>query len=239
MDRQSSHLASLLEELSISVSDSSLMRMQRFKELLYDHNKRFNLTSIGEADYDTLHIVDSLITLVPGDMRTRASVIDIGCGAGFPGIPIKIVRSDIRLTLLDATQKKIDFIKTVIHDLQLGHCQAIHGRAELLGNDPQHREQYDVVLSRALADLPVLLEYMMPLVKPGGICIALKGKEDAADDTLLRLIEEFSGTLLKPYHCTLPGMQHEERTLLRIHKKEAIKDRYPRTEKQIRKGTPI
>ena len=141
-------------------------KFNRYYELLIEWNQKFNLTAITDRDEVWVkHIEDSLSIDRILDMSEIESVIDVGTGAGFPGIPLKIIYPKIKLTLLDSLDKRIRFLKEVISELDLENVTALHGRAEDYGRDEIHREKYDLCVSRAVASLPVLTELCVPFVK--------------------------------------------------------------------------
>lgn len=149
---------------------------------LADWNARMNLTAITEPDdVRVRHFLDSLSIATVMGFDAGDKVIDVGTGAGFPGLPMAIAFPQVNVTLLDATAKKITFLEHIIAECGLVNVRAVHARAEDAGNDSAHRGQYDVVVARAVARLPSLLEYMLPFAKVGGFCIAMKG-ETAAEE---------------------------------------------------------
>ncbi|HSD82685.1 MAG TPA: 16S rRNA (guanine(527)-N(7))-methyltransferase RsmG, partial [Anaerolineae bacterium] len=174
-------LAAGAREFDLDLSPAQLEQFARYADLLIDWNLRFNLTSIVDPrDIVIKHFLDSLSiirSIPPGPCQ----LIDVGAGAGLPGVPIKLVRPDVSLTLLEATRKKCDFLKAVIDELHLTEAQVINGRAEEAGRLAEHREQYDIALARAVAEMPTLIEYLLPLVRVGGLALAQKSKEASSD----------------------------------------------------------
>ena len=161
------------EKLQITLNDKQLEQFYKYMNLLLEWNEKMNLTTITEpSDIILKHFIDSLTIL--NYIASGENVLDIGTGAGFPGIPLKIVRTDSEFTLLDSLNKRITFLNTVINNLNLEKITAIHGRAEEFVNQKNIREHYDFVVSRAVARLNVLLEYMIPFTKVGGKCICMK-----------------------------------------------------------------
>jgi 16S rRNA (guanine527-N7)-methyltransferase len=204
-------------------------------------NERFNLTAI--TDYDQVqirHFLDSLTCLLVVrspksqargqalDLGATTRVIDIGTGAGFPGLPLKIVCPGLRLTLLEATGKKVGFLEHIVSRLGLAGVEVIKGRAEELGRDAAHRESYDLVLARAVAALPVLVEYALPFCKQGGLFVAQKGVEgDAEAKAAEDAIATLGGVLRRIVHLELPTLT-EPRCLIVIEKTAPTPEKYPR-----------
>lgn len=221
--------------LSIVLDERELQLFNTYATLLQTHNESCNLTSIEVERFHDLHFLDSLAPLNYLELPLQASIIDIGCGAGLPGIPLKIVRKDLRLTLLDATQKKIDFVKTAVHKLGLENTDCVHGRAEVLAHNTDHREAYDCAVSRAVAALPVLLEYMLPFVRVGGFCLALKGPGAEIEcQAAEEIVNTLGGSLQKPLLYKLPDST-EERTIVLVEKVSSTPEKYPEREKAIRR----
>ncbi|NLY46369.1 MAG: 16S rRNA (guanine(527)-N(7))-methyltransferase RsmG [Tissierella sp.] len=165
-------------DLSLDLKDSEIDQFIKYKELLKDWNTKINITAITDDDeIDTKHFLDSLTPFVTEIFNGNKKIIDIGTGGGFPGVPLKIVNSDLNVTLLDSLNKRIIFLNEVINQLGLKDIEAIHGRAEELSIQPQYREKYDVCVSRAVASLDTLSEYCIPFVKVGGYFVSMKGPD--------------------------------------------------------------
>ena len=163
-----------LNDLDLKLNDTQIKNFYDFMNLLIEKNKVMNLTGITEPKEVVLkHFIDSLTILKYIDRNS--SVIDVGTGAGFPGLPLKIADNSLEMTLLDSLNKRINFLNEVIGHTSLDKIKTIHGRAEDFGKNAEYREKYDVVTSRAVAPTNILLEYMMPFVKVGGKCICMKG----------------------------------------------------------------
>jgi 16S rRNA (guanine527-N7)-methyltransferase len=205
-----------------------------YYEELVAWNQKFNLTAITEYDQVQIrHFLDSLSCLLAQEARQALSregarVIDVGSGAGFPGIPLNLVCPKAQLTLLEATGKKVSFLESLIGQLGLQTARAIKARAEELGHDPEHRERYDLALARAVAELPVVAEYTLPFCKVGGWVIAQKGEAGAAEAwSAERAIRLLGGELRRIVHVELPGLP-EDRSLVVVEKVSPTPDAYPR-----------
>lgn len=163
-----------LESISIVLDEKQIEAFYKFMNLLIEKNKVMNLTGITEPKEIVLkHFLDSLT--ISKYIKDNEKIIDIGTGAGFPGIPLKIQNSTLEMCLLDSLNKRINFLNEVIDDNKLEKIICVHGRAEDYARNITYREQFDVAVSRAVAPLNVLLEYMLPYVKPNGLCICMKG----------------------------------------------------------------
>ena len=214
--------------LKIDLTPGQLDQFSRYADLLIEWNLRFNLTSIVDPrDIVIKHFLDSLSaarSIPPGPIK----LIDVGAGAGLPGIPIKLARPEISLTLLEATRKKCDFLHAVIDGLKLDNAFVVNARAEEAGRLTRHREQYDVAIARAVADLPVLAEYLLPFVKVGGVAVAQKagavGDEVDRAETAILLLGGLDGEIIK---VRVPGLE-DERTLIVMEKITATPGDHPR-----------
>jgi 16S rRNA (guanine527-N7)-methyltransferase len=174
------------------------------------------------------HFLDSLTILKAVPLPPGVRVIDVGTGAGFPGVPLKIVRPDIQLTLLEATGKKVAFLHHLMELLKPENVRTVHARAEDAGHDPAHRAAYDVVAARAVARLPSLLEYLLPFAKVGGVCVAMKGRTaqpEAADSA--RALATLGGRLKSIETFHLPGID-EPHHLVVVEKIAPTPRDYPR-----------
>lgn len=196
---------------------------------LMEWNRRFNLTAVDEpAGIETKHFLDSLSCLRAMGPRPRGRLADVGSGAGFPGIPLKIALPELDVTLVEATGKKADFCRHVVEGLGLRRTRVLQARAEEAGRMPEHREAYDYAVARAVAALPTLVEYLVPLLKIKGTAIAQKGESGPAEaqaaEEGLRLL---GGRVLQVIPVNLPRVA-ETRYLIVMEKVSATPDKYPR-----------
>lgn len=235
--------------LGLCLTVQHLAAFQSYYDALVEWNRRFNLTAI--TDYQQVqikHFLDSLTCLLalppaPEDAWPEKPLpemlpvsaawhpllcIDVGSGAGFPGIPLKIIRPELRLTLLEATQKKTAFLRHIVDLLELKDAEVVTARAEELGQDPHYRERYDVVLARAVAELPVLAEYCLPFARQGGRFVAQKGSDISAEVAQAQgAISLLGGTLKEIRRLALPDLSGE-RSLVIINKVRPTPSEYPR-----------
>lgn len=166
----------------ISLDPVQLRAFETYSELLLEWNRRFNLTAITDlTEIQTKHFLDSLSCLKAMSLSAEMRIIDVGSGAGFPGMPLKIAFPEIQLTLVEANGKKAEFCRFLAKELRLGEVTILNARAEEVGRDPLQRETYDWALARAVASLPILVEYLLPLVKLGGHVLAQKGENGPAE----------------------------------------------------------
>ena len=188
-----------------------------------------NLTAITEEyDVATKHFLDCLAIFDYVDFKDDDKVIDVGCGAGFPSVVMGIKNKNINITLLDSLNKRITFLNEVIEKLNLKKLCAIHSRAEDLGRNKEHREKYDISVSRAVANLSVLVEYLLPLVKVGGKCICMKASEVEDEITNAKFaIKELGGKIELVDEFCLPGTDIK-RALIVIRKEKETPKKYPR-----------
>lgn len=164
------------DAMGIEYTDALYEKFVRYYELLVDYNTRVNLTAItAPHEVAVKHFLDSISLVSVHDIAHTASMIDVGTGAGFPGLPLKIVRGDIHLTLVDSLNKRVDFLKLCVDELELDNVECIHSRAEELARKDGYRESYDLAVSRAVANMSTLCEYCLPFVREGGHFAAFKG----------------------------------------------------------------
>jgi len=233
--------AKLMEDklniLNIKLSKEQLEKFYRYMKLLLEWNEKMNLTAIIEPEeMITKHFIDSLA--VTKHIEANDKVIDIGTGAGFPGIPLRIAREDISCTLLDSLNKRIMFLDQMIEELKLKDIKTIHARAEELGAKKEYRETHNIAVSRAVAPLNVLLEYMSCYVVVGGKCICMKGPNIEKElEESKQAIKVLGLEILKIENIELPGTDNI-RNILILKKNFTTASRYPRQTGKIRK-TPL
>ena len=218
--------------LGIALTERHLSAFAACHRELIAWNQRFNLTAVTDREgVYVRHFLDSLSCLkaLPrGAIAAGARVIDVGTGAGFPGLPLKIVYPGARLTLVEATGKKVQFLEHLVATLNLGQVVVLHARAEELGRSPHHREQYDWALARAVAEMPVLAEYLLPLVRVGGGMLAQKGDRAPAEvQEAGTAIHTLGGRVRRLVPVELRGLA-ETRYLVTVDKIAATPERYPR-----------
>lgn len=202
-----------------------------FQDLLIRTGRTTNLTSLlGERDIVLKHFVDSLSCLQSGWFGGPLRALDIGTGAGFPGLPLAIVAPNLNFDLLDSTRRKIEFVDSVIRALELANARGVVGRAEWLGRQPETRASYDRVVTRAVSALPVLAELALPLLKEGGVLVAQKGQITEAElEAGRRALKLLGGELESVQALTLP-LLNDPRTLVCVRKTGPTPERYPRRE---------
>lgn len=218
----------------IELDDTALDRFFTYYNMLIDYNTRMNLTAITEENEVIVkHFCDSLSLLAKYNVKENAKVIDVGTGAGFPGIPLLIARPDINLTLLDGLNKRLVFLSDVLKEIGLT-AEIVHSRAEEGAQDKKFREKYDVATSRAVARLNVLSEYCLPYVKKGGVFIAMKGPA-ASEETeeAKNALKLLGGTVTESFEYTLSD--ESSRTLVIVSKTSVTPAKYPRHNSKIKK----
>ena len=217
-----------LEKIGIEITDEQKEQFDTYHKLLEEWNKVMNLTGITEyEEVVEKHYVDSLSIVKVMDMNHVDTVIDVGTGAGFPGLPIAI-SSRAEVTLLDSLNKRVNFLNSISTELGLNNVNSIHGRAEEMGANQKYREKYDVAVSRAVAPMNVLVEYLLPFVKTGGICICMKGpKADEELKEAKRAIKLLGGEIIKQEKLKLDN-EKMERNLIIIKKVSTTAKKYPR-----------
>ncbi len=217
------------EKIQISLTAQQTEQFYKYYELLTEKNKVMNLTAITEfQDVVRKHFIDSLMVKEVLVLKENASLIDVGTGAGFPGIPLKIVYPHLELVLLDSLNKRVQFLNDVINQLKLQKISAVHGRAEDIAKRLDYREQFDYCVSRAVANLASLSEYCLPFVKVGGSFIAYKSeKVEEEIKSAARAIELLGGQISVKKEFMIPGTELY-RCILNIWKESGTPGKYPR-----------
>jgi len=223
------------QQMDFELTDGMIDQFQRYMELLLDWNSKVNLTAITDPkDIIEKHFLDSL-TCLKYPHQIGAKVIDVGTGAGFPGLPLKIIRADLDVLLMDSLNKRIGFLNAVIENLNLKGIVAVHGRAEEAGHLKIYRDSFDVVYARAVARMNVLIEYCLPFLKIGGSFVCQKGP--GVDDEVTELqsgLKLLGGIVEDVLSVDIPGTNYQ-RSLVVIRKMSATPAKYPRHGGQISK----
>ncbi len=218
-------------KLNINLTEEMIEKFFKFKDLLIEWNKVMNLTSItDEKEIIVKHFIDSLT--IEKYIPKNSKVIDIGSGAGFPGIPLKIVREDISITLLDSLNKRVNFLNNVIKECKIKNAEAIHGRAEDLGQAIAYREKYDIVTARAVANLSTLSELCIPFIKVGGAFVCMKAEADEEIEEADKAIKVLGAKLKSKDKIKLAPIE-ANRTIIVYEKEKGTPKQYPR-----KAGTP-
>lgn len=227
------------EELGIFLEMFHVEHFQKYYSLLLEWNQKMNLTAITEEKEIVIkHFLDSLFVIKSGKIKGNEKIIDVGTGAGFPAIPLKIVFPDLKATLLDSLQKRINFLERVASELNLREIELVHGRAEELGKNFAYREKFDIATARAVAPLNILLEYALPFVKVGGYFIALKGKEIEEEvKNSGKSLKELNGKIEEIIQIPLPFSDIIHHLII-IEKEGTCPLKYPRRSNVI-KRTPL
>lgn len=216
-------------KLGINLSREEKELFERYYKIIIKKNRQAGLTAIvSEKEAALKHFVDSLSCLLAAPFEENSFVADLGSGAGLPGIPLKIVRPEISLTLIDSSNKKVEFLNEVVQYLGLRKVKVLPGRAEEISHKPEYRGRFDYVVCRAVAALPVLIEYCLGLVKTGGLFIALKGPSSVEEEKKSeRALSQLGGTIHEVKEFNLPFIGHRRR-LITIKKVSQTPPAYPR-----------
>ncbi len=225
-----------LMDLEFKIDNNIVEKFSIYSSLLVEWNEKMNLTAVTEpSEISVKHFLDSIAPLSVLDLRENSKVIDVGTGAGFPGVPIKIMRSDIDLTLLDSLNKRINFLKEVSEKICLEKISFVHGRAEDLGKDKEYREKYDYAVSRAVANLKVLSEYCIPFLKVGGIFAAFKQFEAQEEiDEARSIIGNIGGKIVDVKEIRIPQSEIMRKIII-IEKTKETPVQFPRRANKIKK----
>lgn len=215
-----------LKKINISINELQLKQLERYYELLVEYNKFMNLTGITIKEEVYLkHFYDSLTIAKVIDLNQYDTLCDIGTGAGFPGLVIKIIYPNLKITLLDSLNKRLNFLNIVIKELNLKDIETIHIRAE------EYKKQFDIVVARAVAPLNILLEYCIPITKVNGYFIAMKGKNEEANNAL----KELNSEIIETNSFLLP-IEQSNRTIIKIKKIKETNKKFPRKYSEIKKN---
>lgn len=222
-----------LKKINIEITDKQLEQLEIYYELLIEYNKVMNLTGITEKDQVYLkHFYDSLTIAKIIDITKEETLCDIGTGAGFPGMVLKIIFPNLKVTLVDSLNKRIEFLKVVKEKLKLTNIEIIHSRIEDYAKD--NREKFDIVTSRAVANLSILLEYAIPLVKVNKYFIAMKGNAKEEIEESKNAFKVLNSYIEKSLEFKLP-IENSQRNLIKIKKISITNKKYPRKYSEIKK----
>ena len=220
-------LADEAAKIGIDISEEQQLKFNTYSNFLIEYNEKVNLTAITDPqEIEIKHFLDSIMPLTLTNIGQNKSLIDVGTGAGFPGIPMKIIRPDLKLTLLDSLNKRLAFLEQ-LSEMMDQQNQLVHARAEIAGIDDKHREKYDIATSRAVASLAVLCEYCLPLLKVGGVMLSLKGPDCGQElKSAASAIKVLGGGEAELLSYFLPD--GSGRTLVVIKKIAHTQKKYPR-----------
>ena len=215
-----------LSKLNINITELQLQQLERYYELLIEYNKVMNLTGITDKEEVYLkHFYDSLTITKVIDLNNYSTLCDVGTGAGFPGLVIKILYPHLKVTLLDSLNKRLNFLNIVIKELNLKDIETIHTRVE------EYNKKFDITVARAVAPLNILLEYCIPITKVNSYFIAMKGKNEEASNALLKLNSEIIET-----NSFLLPVENSNRTIIKVKKIKETDKKYPRKYSEIKKN---
>lgn len=217
------------QQAGFTLSSAQIAELEQYYELLIETNKVMNLTAITEVREVVLkHLIDSFYAYEQQLFPPAAKVCDLGTGAGFPGIPLKIWQPELQVTLMDSLAKRLKFLDQVITTVGLEQIRTCHLRAEDAGRSKEHREQYDIVCSRAVARLQILAEYCLPLLKTGGIFVAMKASNYQTElEQATQALKVLGGKIVKIKQVQLPELE-DKRVVIYIKKERATAKTYPR-----------
>ncbi len=219
------------KQIDIFLEEKQIEKFYQYMNLLLEWNEKMNLTAITDPKEIILkHFIDSLT--MANKIKEGETLIDVGTGAGFPGIPLAIVKQEVKITLLDSLNKRVHFLQEVIQVLQLNNIRAVHARVEEFAKNKKEREQYDIATSRAVAPLNVLAEYLLPLVKIGGKCVCMKGSNIEEIKQAEKAVTLLGGEIKQIEEITLPESDMKRHIIL-LEKIKQTPSKYPR-----KPGTP-
>jgi len=239
MEKKISEIKLMIENVGLSASDNEVKQFYNFYEILVEKNKVMNLTAITEFNEVLIkHFADSLSISSYVNLNEIKTMLDLGTGAGFPGVPIKIMFPEISVTYLDSLAKRMNYLTDTCNGIGLSDFECVHGRAEDFGRDKKFREKYQLVVSRAVANLSVLAEYALPFVEVGGLFVSYKSANSEEEiNNSKKAIKKLGGKIEKVETFTLPGSE-DPRSLVFIRKEEKTPSAYPR-KAGIPKKSPI
>lgn len=214
-----------------AIPENEIEKFYQYMKLLLEWNEKINLTAItDESEIIRKHFIDSLT--ISKLIKEDTNVVDVGTGAGFPGMPLAITKK-VKVTLIDSLNKRINFLNIVKESIELDNVNTVHGRAEEVGQNEKYREKFDYAVSRAVAPINVLLEYMLPLVKVGGYCLCMKGPKVIDEmQGIENVAEKLGGKYIKLEELEIPGEESKKNVII-IKKVERTNKKYPR-----KPGTP-
>lgn len=227
-----------VEKLNLSFSKDQYEQFMQYKDMLKEWNEKMNLTAITEdEEIISKHFIDSIQAFQFDELKDATTLIDVGTGAGFPGLPIKIMKPELKVTLLDSTNKKLGFLKVVTEELKLNNVEFIHSRAEDGARKIGYRDSYDIAISRAVANLSLLTELCLPYVKIGGHFIALKGPAvDQEIEDAKYAVEVLGGKIVKTMEVDIEGTDLKH-NLVVIRKVKATPKDFPRSSSTIKNSS--
>ena len=235
MDSFYDDISPILRKSQFNLTEKMIKQFELYVKLLIEWNKKINLTAIlNPKDIAIKHFLDSLLVLDAYDLPENANVIDVGTGAGFPGIPLKIVRPDIKLTLLDSLNKRLTFLKSLISCLDID-ADLVLSRAEDAGKKAEYREKFDVVVSRAVAPLNILLEYCAPFIKINGVFLALKGSNAPLELSNSKNAQKSLNLTLEE-NKKISLISENDRNIIIFKKFSEVSSIYPRNSSKISKS---
>ncbi len=224
----------MFEKYSLELSEDLYNKLNIYAEFLCEYNEKVNLTAITDSEGILIkHFIDSILPVTKTKIPLNASVIDVGTGAGFPSVPLKLYRPDLKITLLDGLNKRIVFLQKLCEKLDID-AEFIHERAEILAKNTDYREKFDISTARAVASMPVLCEYCMPFVKKNGFFMAMKGKNEELKDSA-KAVQTLGGKIKDDIRYKL---EDDDRCIFIIEKISHTSPKYPRNSGQI-KSKPL